>query len=150
MKNFFETIILGVFCTIFSVYAFVSNARADDIYENWIECDAQVTDAAVIIDSDGPVTTRSWNCTLEYTREDGTSYVLEDVSLHEEVGQGSIIPIMYDPDSSKAVAHGREENTDRTGKLIFGGIAAVAAAALYLAAVVGVLRDKRKAARGNQ
>ena len=149
MKNFFETIILGVFCTIFAVYAFVSNARADDVYENWVECDAQVTDVAVTTDSDSPGNTRTWNCTLEYTREDGTSHVQKDVMLNDEVGEGATVPIMYDPDSSKIVPHGREENTNRTVNLIFGWGGAIAAAAFYLAAVVGVLRDKRKEARTN-
>ena len=143
--------ILGIFFTILAVYTFVSNARANDIYENWIECEAQVTDVFVTTDSDSPAAdTRSWHCTLEYTREDGTSHVLKGVTLSHEVGYGSVVPIMYDPDSDKAVPHARGENTDRVGRLIFGWCATIAAAALYLSVAVDVLRDKRKAAQSKQ
>lgn len=143
--NEVEHIILGIFCTVLAVLTFAGSAREKDQRENWVECDAQITDVFETTDSDAPgADNREWYCTVEYLREDGTKCVEEDVHLYDPVKYGDTIRVIYDPDSNKMKPGGPPEDNDRVADRIFFCGTAIAAAAFYLTAIRKIVRGRRK------
>ena len=100
MNNYLETIIIGIFFTIFAALSYFGGQKNADQISSWIQSEAVVE--SVWEDEDPDSNHTYYYANVTFTKEDGEECHAENLFLTRKSHPGDVIPIIYDPESGDA------------------------------------------------